>query len=152
MRVGELIASERDHHHRSTCGEALLNGVVAAVRDDGVDAPDETSAVRFMDASTISYLEAFREADTPFEGLGDTLSARAGRRSGAIGRQAYFFLSEPLYRLASFYTVRDWAMWPLCSHEDEPDLTESGWRLFKGGWVPGLDANGLFLYRLPDER
>ncbi|MBB4005567.1 hypothetical protein [Aurantimonas endophytica] len=156
LPCGELIADRVERHLRTPShsmdgreAEAALRDGLRLVKAQGIDAPDDADSIRFFDASTVSYLEAFQEADTPFEALRDGLSGLAERRSGTLGQKAFFFLSEPLYRLASNYAVSEWVRWPLCSCDSEPDLTEPAWRLSIGGWVPGWDADGLFLYRFP---
>ncbi len=94
----------------------------------------------------IPLLDVFQSADDPFYEIRDGLSARAMARHGEIGFDAYFFLSEPLYRLRSSYHSADWVMWPLCGDPGAADLTEAGYLLQEGGWSPGWTDERLFIF------
>jgi hypothetical protein len=102
--------------------------------------------IEIVSEADIPLLDAFTKADDPFYDIRDRLSAGASACHGEIGLDAYFFLSEPLYRLRSSYHSRDWVLWPLCSHPAAADLTEAGYLLQEGGWSPGWTDEKLFIF------
>jgi hypothetical protein len=102
--------------------------------------------IEVLSEADIPLLEVFQNADDPFYEIRDGLSADAKARHGEIGFDAYFFLSEPLYRLRSSYHCSDWVMWPLCSEPTAADLTEAGYLLQEGGWSPGWTGERLFIF------
>jgi hypothetical protein len=131
---------------------SLLQAGIKLARDAGVDdlpAPEMTIDV--LSEADMPLLEAFRQADDPFADLRDQLSAKARQHHGEAGEDAFFFLSEPLYRLRSSYHVRDWVLWPLCSDPAAPDLTEAGYLLGEGGWSPGWTGETLFIFDRREE-
>lgn len=78
--------------------------------------------------------------------LRDTLGDMAEKHGGRVGMQAFYFLSEPLYQLAASYEVADWIRWPLCASPDADDPTLPIYQLATGGWSPGWDDKGVFLF------
>ncbi|GGF79178.1 hypothetical protein GCM10007301_43990 [Azorhizobium oxalatiphilum] len=126
--------------------QALLRPALAHTRALGLDAPDPEGPIRVLVPELVALQEAFGSADTPFIDLRDRMPDLARAAEGEVGEAAYFFLSEPLYRLATAYDVSAWVLWPLCAPPDAADPTEAGYRLWQGGWSAGWDGEGLFLY------
>jgi hypothetical protein len=90
-------------------------------------------------------------AGSPFAEITDGLSDAAMRHHGEIGLDAYFFLSEPLYRLRHSYHPAYWLRWPLCSDLGAADLTETSYLLEQGGWSAGWTGEGLFVFDRREE-
>ena len=93
-------------------------------------------------------LDAFRRADTPTIELDDELWDRASAQCGAAGEAAYDFLSEVFYWQRNDYAIANFAIWPLCA--DPGESSDNPYRAFmdlsRGGWGPGWDEAGLFIY------
>jgi len=126
--------------------KALLRHALILVRQLNLDAPDADLPIRVMDESMLPLLTAFAHADNPFVNFRDALGNMAEQHSGTIGMQAFHFLSEPLYQLAASYEVADWIRWPLCASADADDPTLPICQLATGGWSPGWDDQGVFLF------
>lgn len=125
----------------------ILRKGLDLTRELGIEAPDPFGRVRVMENPTISPQDAFARADSPFIHLRDALGALAAKENGKAVSDAYYFLSEPLYRLASTYDIAEWAAWPLCSSSDvDNDPTTAAYLLWRGGWSAGWDEEGLFLF------
>ena len=131
--------------------KTLLRHALILVRQLNLDAPAPDSPIRVMDASMLPLLTAFAQADTPFVNFRDALGDMAEKHSGPIGVDAFHFLSEPLYQLAASYEVADWVRWPLCASPDADDPTLPIYQLATGGWSPGWDDQGVFLFDRRDE-
>jgi len=126
--------------------KALLRHALILVRQLNLDAPDADSSIRVMDESMVPLLTAFAQADTPFVNFRDALGDMAEKHSGPTGVDAFHFLSEPLYQLAASYEVADWVRWPLCASPEADDPTLPIYQLATGGWSPGWDDQGVFLF------
>jgi len=126
--------------------KVLLRLALTRVRQLNLDAPDADSPIRVMDESMVPLLAAFAQADNPFVNFRDALGDMAEQHSGTIGMRAFHFLSEPLYQLAASYEVADWIRWPLCASADADDPTLAIYQLATGGWSPGWDDQGVFLF------
>ena len=126
--------------------KALLRRALMLIRKLNPDAPDADSPIRVMDESMVPLLTAFAQADTPFLDFRDALGDMAEKHGGRIGMKAFYFLSEPLYQLAASYEVADWIRWPLCASPDADDPTLPIYQLATGGWSPGWDDQGAFLF------
>jgi hypothetical protein len=85
------------------------------------------SRIDVLSELDMPLLDAFKDADDPFQDIKDRLSADARARHGEAGAEAFHFLSEPLYRLRSSCHVADWVRWPLYSDPGAADLTEAGY-------------------------
>ena len=145
VRVESFLASPRkaiDPDH----AETLLREGLKSADAVGVEVPDADGSVRVIGPDGISLHDAFALADDPFLNLSHELPALAEKANGEVGRSAFFFLSDPLYRLASSDDVARWIVWPLCRGQNRDDPTEARYRLWQGGWSAGLDSEGLFLY------
>ena len=117
---------------------------IAALR---VPAPDPAATILVLTPQDASLNEAFRDAAPPSLDLDDRLPDLARRASGPDGEDAFFFLSEPLFRLKSDYDVAHWALWPLCARRRDPDPYAPLAQLALGRWSAGHSATrGLFLY------
>jgi hypothetical protein len=147
-RIESHLATRRAPISREEA-ESILRDGLAEIRTFGLECADPSDPVRLIDGS-VPLLDAFAAADTPFVHLFDELSARALGKYAHVRAEAYYFLSEPLYQLESAYEVANWAMWPLHAPSTTGDLTEAPYGLWQGGWSPGWDAQGLFLYRRHD--
>ena len=126
--------------------KALLRHALMLVRKLNLDVPDADSPIRVLDESMVPLLTAFAQADTPFLDFRDALGDMAEEHGGRIGMKAFYFLSEPLYQLAASYEVADWIRWPLCASPDADDPTLPIYQLAVGGWSPGWDDQGVFLF------
>jgi hypothetical protein len=126
---------------------ALLRRGLRLAQNAGVKAlPAVEMHIEVLSEADIALLDAFAKAGDPFYKIRDQLSDGAKAHNGQAGWDAYFFLSEPLYRLRSSYHSRDWVLWPLCSDPAAPDLTEAGYLLQEGGWSPGWTGEKLFIF------
>lgn len=113
----------------------------------GFETPDPFGPVRVFNPSAISLQDAFAQADPPFIHLRDAMGDMAEKETGQAGVAAYYFLSEPLYRLATTYDVSRWILWPLCSNATAADdPSTAACLLWNGGWSAGWDKDGLFLF------
>jgi hypothetical protein len=150
-RVDKDLSSHRAPLGPEQAVELLRTGLKLG-RDAGVkDLPACEMQIDTLSDNDIPLLEVFQRAGDPFCGIVDRLSDWATARHGCAGRDAYFFLLEPLYRLRSAYQVAHWVLWPLCSDPLTPDLTEARYRLFEGGWSPGWTGKGLFIFDRREE-
>lgn len=145
-RVEEHLSVRRKPIDADYATMVLRKGV-DLTRELGAEAADPFGHVRVMENPKISPQDAFARADSPFVHLRAALGEMAAREHGQAGSATYYFLSEPLYRLASSYDVSDWVKWPLCSHSTAgDDPTTAAYLLWNGGWSAGWDEEGLFLY------
>jgi hypothetical protein len=150
-RVDQHLSAHRAPLDPEQAVELLRAGLKLG-RDAGVNSlPAYDVRIETLSEKDIPLLEVFQHADDPFCGIVDRLNDCATARHGCAGRDAYFFLLEPLYRLRSAYQVADWVLWPLCSDAGAADLTEARYRLFEGGWSPGWTSEGLFIFDRRDE-
>jgi hypothetical protein len=115
------------------------------------DLPACEMQIETLSEKDIPLLEVFQHAGDTFFGIVDRLSDCASASHGGLGRDAYFFLLEPLYRLQNAYQVADWVLWPLCSNPGAADLTEARYPLFEGGWSPGWTGKRLFIFGRREE-
>jgi hypothetical protein len=80
----------------------LLQTGLRVARSAGVKTlPAGDMQIDVLSEADIPLLDAFQKADDPFYEMRDQLSAGAKARYGEVGFDAYFFLSEPLFRLRS---------------------------------------------------
>ena len=125
----------------------LLRAGLRLAHDAGVKTlPAPEMQIDILSEVDIPLLEAFQSAGDPFYYIRDRLSAGAKALHGQVGWDAYFFLSEPLYRLRSSYHSRDWVLWPLFSDHAAADLTKASYLLQEGGWSPGWTGERLFIF------
>ena len=151
---GEAIAQRvetilQDPHSPLSADQAEdhLRDALKRIKSLRIEAPDPTALIAIMTPHDASLNEAFRDAATPGLDLDDALPDLARRASGVDGEDAFFFLSEPLFRLKSDYDVAHWALWPLCARRRDPDPYGPLAKLALGGWSPGHSpSRGLFLY------
>ncbi|RTQ35212.1 hypothetical protein EJP69_12570 [Variovorax gossypii] len=129
----------------------ILRDGLKLLRRLGIESPEPDAAVAVLDTGKVSLHDAFSKADSPFIELHDALHDMALRETGEAGKDAYFFLSEPLYRLAASYAVAHWICWPLCAQPGAPDATEAEYRLWRGGWSAGWSEEGVFLFDRREE-
>lgn len=145
-RIEEHLSAKRKPIDADYATMILRKGL-DLTRELGIEAPDPFGRVRVMENPTISPQDAFARADSPFMHLRDALGDLAAKENGEPGSGAYYFLSEPLYRLASTYDIAEWVTWPLCSSSDvDHDPTTAAYLLWNGGWSAGWDEDGLFLF------
>jgi hypothetical protein len=144
-RIESHLAARPEAMGPDQARDVLRQGL-ALLRKMAFDGPNPDEPVRVLSEDDIPLLEAFGSADTPFIHLRDRLGELARQESGQAGEKAYYFLSEPLYRLASTYDVSAWVKWPLCGPARSDDPTQAGYRLSAGGWSPGWDSEGVFLF------
>lgn len=113
----------------------------------GIEAPDPFGPIRVLANPAVSVHDAFARADSPFIHLRDAMGDMAEKETGQAGVAAYYFLSEPLYRLGTTYDVSRWVAWPLCSSATATDdPSTAAYLLWIGGWSAGWDEEGLFLF------
>src|SRR5262245_25922627 len=151
---GNEILARVDQHlsaHRGPLDtEQALRLVRAGIKlgqDAGVkDLPTCEMQIEVLSEKDIPLQEVFQHAGDPFCAIADRLSEGAIAHHGDAGGDAYFFLSEPLYRLRNAFGVADWVRWPLCSNPEAADLTEARYRLFEGGWSAGWTGERLFIF------
>lgn len=126
----------------------ILRQGVDITRRAGFDTPDPAGPVRILARPAVSLNDAYSRAESPFVDVRDAMDDMAENEAGEAGAAAYYFLSEPLYRLATTYDVSSWIVWPLCSRLTAPadDPTVAAMRLWLGGWSSGWDEEGLFLF------
>lgn len=124
----------------------LLRQGLSLTRQLGFETADPSQHIRIMGENDLPLLEAFAAANSPFIYLRDNLSDLILRECAQTGRDAYFFLDEPLYQLSTSYDVANWILWPLCAPLGTTDPTEAAYRLYEGGWSAGWDRQGLFLF------
>jgi hypothetical protein len=121
----------------------LLRSGLQLAQDAGVTTlPAPEIQIDVLSERDIPMLDAFKNADDPFDEVRDQLSASVRARTGEIGLDAYYFLSEPLYRLRSSYHPADWVRWPLCSNLGTADLTEVNYLLAEGAGPRAGRATG----------
>ena len=127
--------------------EAALRDALRMLATFGNEAPHPETPITHIGPSAATLHQAFADACTPALDLDDTLPARAHNAGGTQAEAAYYFLSEPLYRLRSDYDVAHWVVWPLCAAPEDPDVYAPLCRLALGGWSAGESpSRGLFLY------
>lgn len=130
----------------------LLRSGLRLARQAGVrELPAPDLPIDVLSASDVPLLEVFMTADNPFRDVADGLSDGAMAHHGTIGSQAYFFLSEPLYRLRASCGPANWVRWPLCSNSADADLTEASYLLEEGGWSAGWTGEKLFIFDRREE-
>lgn len=90
--------------------------------------------------------EVFAQADPITIDLDDSFSQIIQTKLGDKAYAAYFFLSEPLYRLTDYYQVAYWVIWPMLEDLYEIEPYEPGYELYKMNAQAGHDHNGLFIF------
>ena len=105
---------------------------------------DETASVFRGDEELRARL--FRMADPPTIELNDALSEIIESKCGSEGIEAFFFLREPLYRLANSYEVANWVSWALVENDISVDPYEPGFELYKRNAQAGWSNDGLFVF------
>ena len=156
-RAGEMLV--RIDAHRSAPPQAIdadeairiLRNGLKLLHQLGIEAPESDAAIAVLDPGKLSLQDAFSKADSPFIEFHDVLHDMALRETGEAGKDAYFFLSEPLYRLAASYPVAHWICWPLCAPAGAADASESEYRLWQGGWSSGWSEEGVFIFDRREE-
>lgn len=144
-RVEEYLSSKSTALDAKDAERILRRGL-ALTRKLGIDAPDPEHTIRVFCEDDMPVQEAFDGADTPFINLRDKLGEMALQECGQVGKDAYHFLAEPLYHLASSYDVAKWVVWLLCAQAGTDDPTEAAYRLWSGGWSSGWNSEGVFLF------
>ena len=144
-RIDEYLSARREPLEPQQATTLLRTGLKRA-REAGVqDVPSWEMHIDIVEMDT-PLAQVFQHAGDPLDEVRDDLSKRSRAHHGEVGWDAYFFLSEPLYRLRSDYAVANWVVWPLCSSPGDADLMEASYRLSEGGWSPGWTGERLFVY------
>lgn len=76
--------------------------------------------------------DIFNQADSPTIHLDDELSELVKNKLGELGKAAFFFLDEPLYRLGgNDYAVAHWVLWAMIEDDYKVDPYRPGYELYK---------------------
>jgi hypothetical protein len=111
--------------------------------------PTPETQIEILSEAEVPLLDM--RAESPFVEITDGLSDAAMKHQGEIDLDAYFFLSEPLYRLRSSYHPAYWVRSPLCSDPGAADLTETSYLLEQFGWSAGWTGERLFVFDRREE-
>jgi hypothetical protein len=91
-------------------------------------------------------VKLFQNVDRPTIHLDDELSKIIQEKKGDIGYAAFFFLSEPLYRLANNYSVSNWVIWAMLENEFDVDPYKPGYELYKLNAEAGWSSDEMFIF------
>ncbi len=94
-------------------------------------------------------LELLSKSDPISIELDDQLARFIKNENGEQAYQAYFFLSEPMYRLASSYIISDWILWTLTNRYDVDPYTPL-LRLYYNNCDVVLTNDGVLVFKLID--
>jgi hypothetical protein len=96
-------------------------------------------------------LEVLSKADPISVDVDDELSTLIKKANSEQAYNAYFFLSEPMYRLASSYTPRNWVLWTLTNLSDSNPYTPL-LKLYYNNSDVALTNDGIVIFKLIEKK
>lgn len=96
-------------------------------------------------------MELLSSADSISIEVDDEFSTFVKNETGKLGYEAYFFLSEPMYRLQSSYTPSHWILWSLTGLEELNPYTPL-LKLSNNNCDVAITENGVLVFQLIDEK
>lgn len=101
--------------------------------------------IRIVRGNEEDRLRLLMNADSIAQELQDDLCDLIKQKSGEQAYAAYFFLTEPLYRMSSYYEPVNWVLWSLTGIQNN-DPFEPIYRLWELNCQIVVDDEGILIF------
>lgn len=111
-----------------------------------INSPELKNAkIRIVRGNEEDRLRFLMNADSIAQELQDDLCNLIKQKSGEQAYAAYFFLTEPLYRMSSYYEPVNWVLWSLTGIQNN-DPFEPIYRLWELNCQIVVDDEGILIF------
>ena len=152
-RALQLKYGSNEELHKPLNKEELLDEVKNAISLLQQIEPCEelnNPKITFVSGNSKLRLESLSSADSLSVFVDDEFSTYVKNGTGEVGYSSYFFLSEPMYRLASSYTSSHWILWSLTNLEKQNPYTPL-MKLYNNRCDAAITNDGVLLFQLNDD-